>query len=161
QATAREFAERHGSVAIFDRNDQAGRETAAALRGAGHTVEYFHVDLAVSAQVEHAVEQVAARMGGIDILANVAGIQRYGTAVTTSDTEWDETLNANVRSAFLASKYAIAHMIRRGGGWLVTVGSVQSMTAQPALRHGRHDVGHGMGRDAECQRAQRVPGVQV
>src|ERR1017187_7215534 len=94
QATAREFAARHGAVGIFDRNDQPGHETAAALRGAGHTVEYFHVDLAVSAQVEHAVEQVAARMGGIDILANVDGIQRYGTAVTTSDAEWDESLNA-------------------------------------------------------------------
>ena len=130
QATAREFAARHGAVAIFDRNDQPGHETAAALRGAGHTVEYFHVDLAVGAQVEQAVEQVAARMGGIDILANVAGIQRYGTAVTTSDAEWDETLNANVRSAFLASKHAIPHMIRRGGGSIVIVGSVQSMTAQ-------------------------------
>src|ERR1039457_5392004 len=97
QATAREFVERHGAVVIFDRTDQAGHETAAALRGAGRTVKYFHVDLAVIAHVEHAVEQVAARMGGIDILANVAGIQRYGTAVTTSDAEWDETLNANVR----------------------------------------------------------------
>jgi NAD(P)-dependent dehydrogenase (short-subunit alcohol dehydrogenase family) len=130
QATAREFAGRKGTVTIFDRNDQAGQETAEALRGAGHTAEYFHVDLAVSAQVEHAVAQVAAHWGGIDILASVAGIQRYGTAVTTSDAEWDETLNANVRSAFLVSKYAIPHMIQRGGGSIVIVGSVQSMTAQ-------------------------------
>jgi NAD(P)-dependent dehydrogenase (short-subunit alcohol dehydrogenase family) len=92
QATAREFAERHAAVAIFDRNDQGGAETASALRGAGHTAEYFHVDLAVSAE--------------------------------------DETQNANVRSAFLASKYAIPHMVRRGGGAIVIVGSVQSMTAQ-------------------------------
>ena len=34
QATAREFAARHAAVAIFDRNGQAGAETAAALRGA-------------------------------------------------------------------------------------------------------------------------------
>ena len=126
QATAREFAARHGAVAIFDRNDESGRATAAELRGA----EYFHVDLAVSAEVKDAVEQAAARLGGIDILANVAGIQRYGTAVTTSDAEWDETLNANVRSAWLASKYTIPHMIRRGGGSIVIVGSVQSLTAQ-------------------------------
>jgi NAD(P)-dependent dehydrogenase (short-subunit alcohol dehydrogenase family) len=130
QATAREFAARHGAVAIFDRNDRAGRETVEALREAGHTAEYFSVDLGVSAQVERAVEQAAARLGGIDILANVAGIQRYGTAITTSDEEWDETMNANVRSAFLASKYAIPHIVRRGGGAIVIVGSVQSMTAQ-------------------------------
>jgi len=130
QATAREFAGRNGAVAIFDRNDRDGRETADGLRGSGFTAEYFHVDLAVSAQVEQAVEQVGARWGGIDILASVAGIQRYGTAVTTSDAEWDETLDANLRSAFLVSKYAIPHMIRRGGGSIVIVGSVQSMTAQ-------------------------------
>jgi NAD(P)-dependent dehydrogenase (short-subunit alcohol dehydrogenase family) len=130
QATAREFAERHGAVAIFDRNDQAGEETAAALRNSGHAAEYFHVDLAIGAQVEQAVARAAARMGGIDILASVAGIQRYGTAVTTSEEEWDETLNANVRSAFLVSRCAIPHMIRRGGGSIVIVGSVQSMTAQ-------------------------------
>ena len=130
QATAREFAARNGAVAIFDRNDQAGRETAEALRGAGHKAEYFHVDLSVGAEVEQAVQRAAARMGGIDILASVAGIQRYGTALTTSESEWDETLNANVRSAFLASKYAIPHMIRRDGGSIVIVGSVQSMTAQ-------------------------------
>jgi len=130
QATAREFAARNGAVAIFDRNDQSGEETAAALRSAGHAAEYFHVDLTMGTPVEAAVAQVAARWGGIDVLANVAGIQRYGTAVTTSDAEWDETMNANVRSALLASRHAIPYMKRRGGGSIVIAGSVQSMTAQ-------------------------------
>jgi len=60
----------------------------------------------------------------------VAGIQRYGTAAATSEAEWDEVMNANVRSAFLVSKYAIPHIKRRGGGAIVIVGSVQSMSAQ-------------------------------
>ena len=102
QAAAREFAARNGAVAIFDRDDQAGRETVEALRGEGRTAEYFHVDLGVGDQVEQAVERAAARLGGIDVLVNNAGIQRYGTAATTSEQEWDETLNANLRSAFLA-----------------------------------------------------------
>jgi len=129
QAAAREFAMRNGAVAIFDR-DPAGRETAVALRSEGRTAEYFHVDLGVAEQVEQAVEQTVECMGGIDVLVNNAGIQRYGTAVTTSEQEWDELLNANLRSAFLASKYAIPHIIRRGGGSIVITGSVQSMTAQ-------------------------------
>ncbi len=130
QAAAREFAARNGAVAVFDRNDEGGRETAEALRGEGRTAEYFHVDLGVGDQVEQAVERAAARLGGIDVLVNNAGIQRYGTAATTSEEEWDETLNANLRSAFLASKYAIPHIIRRGGGSIVITGSVQSLTAQ-------------------------------
>jgi NAD(P)-dependent dehydrogenase (short-subunit alcohol dehydrogenase family) len=130
QAAAREFAARNGAVGVFDRDDQAGHETVEALRGEGRMAEYFHVDLGVGEQVEQAVERAAARMGGIDVLVNNAGIQRYGTAVTTSEQEWDETLNANLRSAFLASKYAIPHIIRRGGGSIVIIGSVQSLTAQ-------------------------------
>lgn len=130
QATASEFAASHGVVIIFDRNQQAGSKSAEALRAAGYQAEFQHVDLALSAHVERAMAQVAERTGGIDILANVAGIQRYGTATSTSEAEWDETMNANVRSAFLASKYAIPHMQRRGGGSIVIVGSVQSMTAQ-------------------------------
>ncbi len=130
QAAAREFAARGGAVAILDRDEEGGRETAAAVRTAGGTAEHFGVDLAVSARVAEAVERVAARLGGIDALANVAGIQRYGTAVSTSEAEWDETLNANLRSAFLASKHAIPHMARRGGGSIEVVGSVQSVTAQ-------------------------------
>ncbi|HVN03067.1 MAG TPA: SDR family NAD(P)-dependent oxidoreductase [Bryobacteraceae bacterium] len=130
QAAAREFAARNGAVAIFDRNEEGGRATAEALRAGGRVAEYFCVDLSVAARVEQAVALAAARFGGIDILANVAGIQRYGTALTTSEAEWNETMDANVRSAFLASKYAIPHMQRRGGGAIVIVGSVQSLTAQ-------------------------------
>jgi NAD(P)-dependent dehydrogenase (short-subunit alcohol dehydrogenase family) len=130
RATAGEFARRNGTVAIIDRNDEAGRETAETLRAEGHAAEYFHVDLAAGMEVEQAVNRLAGTMGGIDVLVNNAGIQRYGTATTTSEQEWDEVLNANLRSAFLASKYAIPHMIRRGGGSIVITGSVQSVTAQ-------------------------------
>jgi len=130
RATVREFAAGHAAVAILDCNERAGEATAAGLRADGLAASFFRVDLTESAETERAVEQAAARLGGIDVLANVAGIQRYGTAVTTSDAGWDEVMNANVRSAFLASKFAIPHMIRRGGGAIVLVGSVQSLSAQ-------------------------------
>ena len=130
QATAREFARLNGAVAILDRDDRGGNETASAMRSQGRRARHFAVDLAVAAQVERAVERAAAWFGGIDVLVNNAGIQRYGTATTTSDEEWDVVMDANVRSAFLASRYAIPHIMRRGGGSIIVVGSVQSMTAQ-------------------------------
>jgi NAD(P)-dependent dehydrogenase (short-subunit alcohol dehydrogenase family) len=130
KAAAREFAARHGAVAVFDRDDQAGRQTVEALRGEGATAEYFHVDLGVGAEVEKAVEETVARLGGIDVLVNNAGIQRYGSVVSTSEAEWDELMNANLRGAFLASKYAIPHIAKRGGGSIIVIGSVQSLTAQ-------------------------------
>ena len=130
QAAATEFARLRGNVAILDRNAQSAGETAAALREEGHRAQAFAVELAVSEQVQQVMEQVVASFGGIDVLVNNAGIQRYGTAVTTPETQWDEVMNANVRSVFLASKFAIPHIARRGGGAIVVVGSVQSLTAQ-------------------------------
>jgi NAD(P)-dependent dehydrogenase (short-subunit alcohol dehydrogenase family) len=57
-----------------------------------------------------------------------AGIQLYGDAITTSEEEWDRLMGINLKGCFLAAKYAIPHMIDRGGA-VVIVGSVQSMTA--------------------------------
>jgi NAD(P)-dependent dehydrogenase (short-subunit alcohol dehydrogenase family) len=82
------------------------------------------------AAVERLIPEVVARLGGIDVLVNNAGTQRYGSATTVSEEEWDEVMNVNLKSAFLMSKYAIPHMIQRGGGAIVITGSVQSVAAQ-------------------------------
>jgi NAD(P)-dependent dehydrogenase (short-subunit alcohol dehydrogenase family) len=55
---------------------------------------------------------------------------RYATAVTCSEREWDEVLGVNLKGAFLTAKHVIPEMLRRGGGAIVMVGSVQSVTAQ-------------------------------
>ena len=83
-----------------------------------------------SDEVKPLIAEVAARLGGIDILVSNAGIQRYGTVTTTSEEEWDEVMDVNLKGAFLMSKYAIPEMIKRGGGAIVITGSVQSVAAQ-------------------------------
>lgn len=130
QACAREFADRHAAVAIVDRNAEAGERTASELRSKNQRVEFLRADTSVRAQVESMVPEVVRRLGGIDVLVNNAGIQRYGTVTTLSEEEWDEVMNVNLKSAFLMSKYTIPRMIERGGGAIVITGSVQSVAAQ-------------------------------
>ena len=130
RAAARMFAEHGGAVAILDRDANAGSAAAEEIRRSGGKAEFFAADLGVRAQVETVVNNAASALGGIDVLVNNAGIQRYGTAVSTSEEGWDEVLDANLKSAFLVSKYAIPHIIRRGGGSIVITGSVQSVAAQ-------------------------------
>ena len=67
---------------------------------------------------------------GIDVLVSNAGIQTYGSATTTTEDDWDQTLAVNLKSGFLVSKYSIPHMIKRGGGAIVITASVQSLGAQ-------------------------------
>jgi NAD(P)-dependent dehydrogenase (short-subunit alcohol dehydrogenase family) len=135
RACAREFAARHAAVAVVDRDVEHGTETMAEIRGANVSAEYFNCDITSAAQVERLVSDIVSRFGGIDVLVNNAGIQRYGTVVTLSVEEWDEVINANLKSAFLVSKYAIPAMLARGGGSIVITGSVQSAAAQRNSAH--------------------------
>lgn len=130
QACAREFTARSAAVAVVDRDVAAGEKTASELRGQGGTAEFFAADLGRRAEVERLVPEVVSRLGGIDVLVNNAGIQRYGTVTSLSEEEWDEVMNVNLKSVFLMSKYVIPQMIKRGGGAIVITGSVQSVTAQ-------------------------------
>jgi len=85
--------------------------------------------------VERLIPDIVRRFGGIDVLVNNAGIQRYGTVTTIAEEQWDEVIDANLKSAFLMSKFAIPEMIKRGGGAIVITGSVQSVTAQRNSAH--------------------------
>jgi NAD(P)-dependent dehydrogenase (short-subunit alcohol dehydrogenase family) len=130
EACVREFATRNATVAIVDCKAGAGEITISELRQNGARVEYFQADASSRVAVERLIPEVVARFGGIDVLVNNAGIQRYGSATTMTEEQWDEVLNINLKSAFLMSKYAIPEMIKRGGGAIVMTGSVQSLTAQ-------------------------------
>ena len=60
-------------------------------------------------------------MGGLDILVNNAGILRLGELKDISLADIDALLNVNVRAPFIASKAALAHLVK--GGRIITIGS--------------------------------------
>ncbi len=124
------FASLGAQVALVDRNTVLGGESADKIRQSGHAAEFFSGDVSKEREVGQLIRSVASKMGGVDVLVNNAGIQRYGTVTTISESEWDEVLEINLKGAFLMSKYSIPEMIKRGGGAIVITGSVQSVAAQ-------------------------------
>ena len=104
-------------------------EALAVLRGPGAHVEGELADVTVAADVERLVAAAVARFGGVDILVNSAGIQRYGTAIDTDEALWDHVMAVNVKSMFLTAKHVIPEMRKRGGGAIVNVSSVQAFIA--------------------------------
>lgn len=137
EAAARAFAQRNAAVAIVDRNAEAGEKTASELKEKGSKTRFFSADLSSASQVEKSISQIVSAFGGIDALVNCAGIQRYGTVTSLSEAEWDEVMNVNLKSAFLVCKFAIPEMLKRHGGAIVVIGSVQSVAA---LRNSAHYV---------------------
>ncbi|HEY3502410.1 MAG TPA: glucose 1-dehydrogenase [Actinocatenispora sp.] len=104
--------------------------TETAERTAGHAVTGRVADVRSADAMAELVATAVDTYGGLDVLVNSAGIQRYGTVEDTTPDAWDEVLDVNLKGMFLAAKYAVPAMRARGGGAIVNVSSVQAYAAQ-------------------------------
>jgi len=73
------------------------------------------------------VESISARLGGLDILVNCAGISPFGTVESTSMKAWKDVLATNLTGTMLGCRAAVPHLRRRGGGAIVNVASVNGI----------------------------------
>jgi NAD(P)-dependent dehydrogenase (short-subunit alcohol dehydrogenase family) len=130
RAAARKLLTEGASVVICsDRAEQVER-TVEELRGEDLEVRGTLADVTSSADMKRLVGFAAETYGGVDILVNSAGIQRYGTVVETEEEVWDEVLDVNLKGIYLASKHAIPEMRERGGGAIINLSSVQAFASQ-------------------------------
>src|SRR5208337_1778097 len=83
-------------------------------------------------QVGAGVDEVAARLGGVDILVSNAGIQHIAPLVDLPLADWRKILAVHLDGAFLTTRACLRHMIRQGhGGTVLYIGSVHSVEASP------------------------------
>lgn len=129
-AASRIFAERGASVSIIDIDEAAGNALVAEIEQSGGRALFHHVDVSSFEQVETAVDATHAAFGSVNGLVVSAGIQRYGTAVSTDEKQWAEVLDVNLKGAWHAAKAAIPHMLSAGGGAIVNISSVQALASQ-------------------------------
>jgi NAD(P)-dependent dehydrogenase (short-subunit alcohol dehydrogenase family) len=115
-----------GCTVVFCGNEQGGVEETARRTGA----EGFVADVRSADQMRQLIDGAVSRHGGLDILVNAAGIQRYGTVESTTEEGWDEVLGVNLKGMFLTGKFAVPHLRARGGGSIVNVSSVQAYACQ-------------------------------
>ena len=129
-ACAHRFAAGGGKVLIVA-NDRASVDEAVAAIGAN--AAGFVGDVRSKDDMAAAVDTAVTRHGGVDVLACCAGIQRYGTVVDTPEEVWDDVLDINLKGIFLAAKFAIPEMQKRGGGAIVAISSVQAYASQAGV----------------------------
>ncbi len=123
-ATAIRLHQEGAVVALLDL-DASGKDLLV-----GDRAKFVQCDVSDGKAVEAAISQVVADLGEIEILVNNAGIQHYGTVLTTPEDEWDEVMRVNLKSAYLCAKYCIPSMQRLGRGAVINVASVQSLHSQ-------------------------------
>lgn len=127
-AVATLFAERGAKVVLVDRAEKEVKKLTNKLakKGKAHAIT---ADVAKADEVERAVKEAVKIFGRLDIVSNNAGIQRYGTVETTSEAEWDEVMNVNLKSVYLVCHYGMPYL-RKRKGVVVNMASVQSFATQ-------------------------------
>lgn len=143
RAAAVAFAREGAAVAVVDVNEADGLETVARIEAGGSKARFFKVDVTSAADVEALVRQVVATWGRLDIAINNAGISNQSAPITeTSEADFDRVIAVNLKGVWLCMKYAIAQMLKQGGGVIVNTASALSITVIPgsspynASKHG-------------------------
>lgn len=127
KATAVLFAREGARVLCVDINEDAARETAQLIRGEGGVAEVFRADASSADDVAAAVEACVGHFDALNILDNNVGIVEVGSVVDLPEDRWDRIVSVNLKTCYLAMKFAIPVMQRGGGGAIVNISSIASI----------------------------------
>lgn len=132
-ALARGLAGAGAAIVINDRNEQKAADIAAHLRDEGFDADFAVFDVTDSDQVVAAIDRVEQHIGALDILINNAGIQRRAPLQSFDERDWNDLLRVNLDGVFQVSQAVARHMLARGRGKIINIGSVQSELARPGI----------------------------
>jgi len=126
-ASALSLAREGCRVCLCARGEARLAEAAEEVRAAGGApgrVIAVAADLATETGVASVVDSTVAAFGGIDILVNNVGLARGGGLLDTADAEWQTAIDQTLFPAIWASRLAVPHMRRRGGGAILMIASI-------------------------------------
>lgn len=125
-------------LAIVERFLEEGATVVTCGRGTRpealpEAVAYERVDVSDSAAVTAFAKRAERQLGGIDVLANNAGISIEKTVNDSSDADWDALMGVNAKGVFLCCRAFMPIMISGGGGSIVNTGSISGRVADASM----------------------------
>jgi NAD(P)-dependent dehydrogenase (short-subunit alcohol dehydrogenase family) len=116
------------AVVVAARTPAEGEETVALIRQA----KFIPTDVSQNAQVRNLVAETIHAYGRLDALVNNAGINgSLKPLEETSEAEWDQVIDTNLKGCYLGMRYAIPHLRAAGRGSIVNVSSVLAEQTLP------------------------------
>jgi NAD(P)-dependent dehydrogenase (short-subunit alcohol dehydrogenase family) len=134
RAVAIAFAREGADVAItyLPQEDEDAQEVIAHIKDAGQKAVALPGDISDEAFCREVIEQAVEQLGGLDILANVAGKQIAHEGIEDISTEdFDAHFKVNVYALFWLCKAALPHM--PAGASIINTASIQAYQPSPAL----------------------------
>lgn len=132
RAIAKKFAEQGANIAFtFLSSVEKGKELEKELIAFGVKAKGFQSDAANTKASEDLVNAVVAEFGTVDVLVNNAGITRDNLLMRMTEAQWDEVINANLKSVFNLTKAIQRPMLKARKGSIVNMTSVVGIEGNP------------------------------
>lgn len=123
RAIAEAFAAAGADVRILDINDTHAREVEGEIRDQGGKASSHHCDVASRDSVDRAFAELF-RRERVDILVNNAGIAHIGNLENTTERDFENVFQVNVKGVYHCMQACVPHMKERGGGIILNMASI-------------------------------------
>lgn len=131
EATAVSLAAAGATVAVSARRADRLADLVAKIEAAGGKALPLPGDMTVEAEALKAVEDTVAQLGSIDILINSAGVMQAGNVETADLDEYRRVFDINLFATLYTCRAAVPHMLKQGGGDIVTISSLAGRKGGP------------------------------
>jgi len=125
------------AVAVNARTSREDAEKVAQeIRGAGGKAEVFMADIVDAKAVNAMVEGIVKRFGRLDILVLNASVRKETPFIDMSFDEWKTLTSVTLDGSFHCVKACLPHMVKAGGGAIVTLGGMTALSGAKRRVHG-------------------------
>jgi NAD(P)-dependent dehydrogenase (short-subunit alcohol dehydrogenase family) len=135
QVVAEELARRGADVALgYARSRPEAEEAAARVRAVGGRAAIVQADLTKPEACAALVDAAAGELGRLDILVNMASVYVKKPFEELRASDWDASINVDLRAAFLCAHAAAPHMRRQGGGRIINFSDWLAKSGRPRYK---------------------------
>lgn len=131
EGTALALAEAGATVALAARRVDRLQGLVKRIEAAGGVALPLPGDMMVEADATRVVEDTAAKFGRLDILINSAGVMQAGGVENCDLDEYRRVFDINLFATLYTSRAAIPHMLKQGGGDMITISSLAGRKGGP------------------------------
>jgi len=117
-------------VALLGKSAELSNKTRIELEKLGEII-YFSADMKKSSDIKSSIKKIVEKWNKIDILINNAGITHDKLAIRTSEDEWSNVLDTNLKGTFNCTKSVLPYMIKNKSGRIVSISSVVGIMGNP------------------------------
>ncbi len=132
------LAKQGAKVAVTDISQEECQLVVDEIKSTGAEAVAFKMDVSNKADIDAVFDSVIEQFGRLDILVNNAGVFDPKAFLEITESEWDKTININLKGQFLCAQRAAKEMAKNRWGRIINIASIASGQTGIGMEWGAH-----------------------